>query len=631
MSLIMKSSINNQKKYAIPLITLIVIFKCFLEQINYQVEVGFSSESPYIPVHHASTKSVVVLITLLIIGALVLRVLSNLFRHRFPRNGSDVHGSARWATEREIRQAGLINKKNHGIYLGAWENPKTKRRYYLSYNGDKNILVFAPSRSGKNVGLVWPTLLSWPGSVVVHDIKGENFALTSGWRKTGLNNLVMKFDPTCGDGTSVRFNPLLEVRIGTDNEVRDAQNIAEILVNPNGTPEFHSSDFHWRQSAKSLLTAAILHVLLRCRDKSLNRVCRLLSNPPFELMSNTCHDPEGKRNWKNPLTGESSYSHPLIHSTCCAMLDKSEDERSGVISTAQTFLELYKDPLIAKNTTTSDFKIIDLMNHDKPVSLYLYVSPADLDRTRTLIRLILNQISTRLMENMKFADGRSVPGYKHRLLLMIDEFPALKRLPTLQTSLAFMAGYGIQSYLVSQDLSQIYNAYGKNESIVSNCSIRIAFAPNKVETADLISRMTGNATVEKTHNSYSGKRTDMLLHNESEGIQQISRPLKSPDEVMRLPEDTALIFIDNMHPIYGRKIKYYEDPVFAGRSRVPPPIKSDKIDSEEIETNFPDISKAERLERAQNNQNETMNTEVNDISIDFDNEIEEPSEEGMLL
>jgi type IV secretion system protein VirD4 len=139
------------------------------------------------------------------------------------------YGSARWATEKEIRTAGLLNPD--GVVLGQLGC------HYLRHDGPEHVLCFAPTRSGKGVGLVIPTLLTWPGSVIVHDIKGENCPLTAGWRERF--GRVLLFDPTNPDSSP--YNPLLEVRRG-DAEIRDVQNIADILVDPEGALERRN---HW--------------------------------------------------------------------------------------------------------------------------------------------------------------------------------------------------------------------------------------------------------------------------------------------------------------------------------------------------------------------------------------------------
>jgi type IV secretion system protein VirD4 len=141
---------------------------------------------------------------------------------------TDSHGSAKWASAKDLHRADLT--KSHGLFLARWRDPRRPRRQvYLRYDGPQHVLGFAPSRSGKGVGWVLPTLLTWPGSVLVHDIKGENWALSAGWRKQALGSVCLRFDPTCKDGSAARFNPLLEIRLGPD-EVRDAQNVADMLA-----------------------------------------------------------------------------------------------------------------------------------------------------------------------------------------------------------------------------------------------------------------------------------------------------------------------------------------------------------------------------------------------------------------
>jgi type IV secretion system protein VirD4 len=265
------------------------------------------------------------------------------------------------------------------------------------------------------------------------------------------------------------------------------------------------------------------------------------------------------------------------------MMNKSENERSGVLSTAMSFLTLYRDPIVASNTDKSDFAVADLMNAEQPVSLYLVVPPSDKDRLKPLIRLMINQIIRNLTESMEFKDGRSVAGYKHRLLLMIDEFPSLGRLDIFQEALAFIAGYGMKAYLITQDLSQLYAAYGKDESIMSNCHIRIAYAPNKIETAELLSKMSGTTTIIKRQESFSGGRTKLMLDQISTSIQEVQRPLLTPDEALRLPgpqkdgqgnimeAGDMLIFVAGKAPIYGKQILYFKDPLFLARAKFPAP------------------------------------------------------------
>jgi len=256
----------------------------------------------------------------------------------------------------DLKKAQLF--ASSGVVLGLYDGR------YLRHDGPEHVLVVAPTRSGKGVGLVLPTLLSWSQSAVIHDIKGENWALTAGWRARFSH--CLRFDPT--DPGSARFNPLLEVRKGA-REVRDVQNIADILVDPEGARDRRD---HWDKTAHTLLTGAILHVLYAEEEKTLFRVATLLADPArsflktLQIMLATNH--VGSAAAPKP--------HPVVASIARELLNKSENERSGVVSTALSFLGLYRDPVIAANTAHSDWRIADLVGAERPVSLYLVVPPS---------------------------------------------------------------------------------------------------------------------------------------------------------------------------------------------------------------------------------------------------------------
>jgi type IV secretion system protein VirD4 len=261
-----------------------------------------------------------------------------------------------------------------------------------------------------------------------------------------------------------------------------------------------------------------------------------------------------------------------------ALLNKSENERSSVLSSAVKFLNLYRDPVVARNTATSDFAVRDLMHHDRRVSLYLTIPPSDIYRTRPLLRLLLQQIVSRLTETMDFGEGRGDGPHRNPVLLMLDEFPTLGRMDVLQTALAYLPGYGIRAYLIVQDLTQLAHAYGRYEAIISNCHVRVAFAANKVETAKLISDMVGTMTVHKETRTYTGSRLNPVLMHVMASEQETSRPLLTPDEVMRLPDDAALVFVAGHPAIYSTKIRYYEDPEFRARAGIAAPPQSDRLE-----------------------------------------------------
>jgi type IV secretion system protein VirD4 len=458
------------------------------------------------------------------------------------------YGSARWAELRDVRNAGLL--ADSGVVLGVYN------RRYLRHGGPEHVLTVAPTRSGKGVGLVVPTLLTWTGSAIIHDVKGENWNLTAGWRAKFSHCLL--FDPT--DPHSTRFNPLLEVRKGA-TEVRDVQNIADILVDPDGSRERRD---HWEKTAHSLLVGAILHVLYAEDEKTLSRVARLLADPARSIrrtlliMLTTNH----------LGTDAQPQVHPVVASVARELLNKSENERSGVVSTAMSFLSLYRDPLIATATETSDWRIADLVGADRPVSLYLVVPPSDISRTRPLVRLILNQIARRLTESLPADTEPS----RQPLLLMLDEFPALGRLDFFESALAFMAGYRVRAFLVAQSLHQIDRCYGPHHSILDNCHVRVVFAPNDERTAKRFSDALGTATELRAQKNFSGRRLSAWLSHTSVSQQETARPLLTAGEILQLNSEEALVLVSGQPPIRAKKLRYYADRNFLLRRRPAPSL-----------------------------------------------------------
>jgi type IV secretion system protein VirD4 len=477
-------------------------------------------------------------------------VTGSLWRARQARNVT-TYGSARWASEREIRAAGLF--RDAGVFLGRFGE------HYLRHDGPEHVMAFAPTRSGKGVGLVVPTLLGWTGSAVVHDIKGENWQLTAGWRSRFSHCLL--FNPT--DVRSARYNPLLEVRRGPD-EVRDVQNIADILVDPEGALERRS---HWEKTSHALLVGTILHILYAEEEKTLARVATFLSDPqrPFaatlKRMMTTNH----------LGTAEAPLVHPVIASAARELLNKSENERSGVLSTAMSFLGLYRDPTVATVTSECDWHIADLVDGTAPISLYLVVPPSDISRTKPLVRLILNQIGRRLTEQLPGEEGNR----RHRLLMMLDEFPALGRLDFFETSLAFLAGYGVRAVLIAQSLNQIEKAYGEHNAILDNCHIRVAFATNDERTAKRLSDALGTATEQRAMRNYAGHRLAPWLAHVMVSRQETARALLTPGEVMQLPATDELVLVAGQSPIRARKLRYFEDDTFRVRVVAPPELGTD--------------------------------------------------------
>lgn len=539
-----------------------------------------------------------------VIAGFLLIIIAVLIADSKLKGNKYLHGSARWSNEQDIIDAGLIkvqktkfgkkiylkpDQKDPVVYVGAYRD-EHKKFHYLTHSGPEHILCFAPTRSGKGVGLVVPTMLSWGHSVVVNDIKGELWALTAGYRQKELNGKCIKLEFAAPD--SAHWNPLDEIRVGTEYEIGDVQNLAQMIVDPDGKG-LDGADGHWKKTAFALYTGLILFVIYKSKKVK------------QKLMKNeSITDDEKKYKKANLATIDyllansgkikelweemSKHDNETVRAAGKDMLDRPDDEAGSVLSTVKSHLSLYRDPIVANNVSDSDFSIRDLMNCKMPVSLYLISQPSDKGRIRPILRIFVCMCLRLLVNKMIFdKKGQSKKIYTYRLLMMLDEFPALGKMDIVEESLAFVAGYGIKCYLITQDLGQLYTAYGKDESVTSNCHIQNCFPAIKDDTCDYISRMTGDTTVVREVKSRNGSG---LKANYSYSIQETQRRLLTPGEVKSLPgavknaqgmiekAGKMLVFSAGHPPIFGEQPLYFKDPIFTARiENNPMPETSDTI------------------------------------------------------
>ncbi|SEP42803.1 type IV secretory system conjugative DNA transfer family protein [Nitrosovibrio sp. Nv6] len=508
-----------------------------------------------------------------------------------------LHGSARWAERKDIEAAGLLPRAslfarlrgqapqvNSGVYVGSWLD-KQGRQHYLRHEGPQHVLCYAPTRSGKGVGLIVPTLLSWPESAVITDLKGELWELTAGWRQRHAKNKVLRFEPASA-AHSAHWNALEEIRLGTDHEVGDIQNLATLIVDPDGK----GLESHWQKTAQALLVGVILHALYKAAGTgitpSLSDVDDMLADPDRDI----------QELWmemnQHPGAGP---NQRLISASARDMLDRHEEEAGSIVSSVKSYLSLYRDPVVRQNISDSHFRIKDLMHHDNPISLYIVTSPDDKTRLRPLVRVMINMIVRLLAGKMTFENGRPKAHYKHRLLAMLDEFPSMGKLDIMQESLAFLGGYGIMCYLVCQDINQLKSrdaGYGPDETITSNCHIQNAFPPNRIETAEHLSKLTGQTTILKEQTTRTGRGVLASGSQVSRTKQEIQRSLLTVDECLRMPgpvkvrrgdEDLIeeagdmIIYVAGFPAIYGKQPLYFKDPVFQARAEIPASGQSDRL------------------------------------------------------
>ena len=384
------------------------------------------------------------------------------------------HGSARWATAREVRQAGLYGKS--GVVLGRHAGR------VLCDGSETHVLLVAPTRSGKGVGVIIPTLLSWPASAIVLDPKdGENYDVTGPWRAQHAGNQIAYFTPCRTPHACI--NVLDTIRLGEPTEVWDTDCVAQSLVAPHKMVRETGATLHFRDLAAMVLKASILHVKYTVRLASLARVWYFLAQQHDDLkgclktLQTTAHHAAGV--------------HQAIATLTTALRNITGDrELSSVWTTAIRPLELYNDPLIARSTDSSTFALEDLQYGATPMTLYLVApSPRALTRLHPLYRVILDVAMARLMEH-------KVRSWQHRLLLCTDELPAHGYIHAIDQGAADMAGYGMKGLFVVQDIEQLEEVYGEKNNLWGNTEIKLFHAPTNDQTARRIAdRLMGEGTV----------------------------------------------------------------------------------------------------------------------------------------
>jgi type IV secretion system protein VirD4 len=458
---------------------------------------------------------------------------------RHHRGDPTTHGSARWATPREVRRAGLTGR--HGVVVG-----RLKGRI-LCDDSETHLLLCGPTRAGKGTGVIIPTLLTWGESAVILDPKdGETMAVTAPWRAQG--GRVAAFTPCRAPHACL--NVLDTIRLRTPQEFGDAQLIAQSLTAAEKQARESATSLHFRELAALLLTASILHVCYTAPCASLAAVWTLLTQQHRSLadclktMAGTAHSSHGV--------------HQAIATMTTAISNISGDrELSSVWTTAIRPLVLYSDPLVAASTDTSTLTLEDLQYGPAPLALYLIApSPMVLERLHPLYRVILDVAMMRLMEH-------PVRTWQHRLLVVGDELPWYGYTRAIDKGIAVMAGYGIKALLVTQDLPALEDVYGQQNALWGNTDLKIFYAPTNDLTAKRISEnLMGRGTIDHPVES----RQDGLLGRHSVSLQHVARPLLTTDEVMELDPRLAILRRSGVKPILATKVNYRVDPEFQQRS-----------------------------------------------------------------
>lgn len=466
-----------------------------------------------------------------------LVVAAILFSRRPP-----LHGAARWATAREERAAGL--RAREGIILG-----RAKHGGFLIADGPEHVMLYAPTRTGKGVGVVIPNLLAWPGSVVVLDIKRENFEATAGYRAE-CGQRVLMFDPLAPDGRTARFNPLGHVDRPDALAVLDElQRMAVMLF-----PGHDHADPFWSEAARTGFIGVGAYVAATPDlPFTLGEIFRQL----------TADDP--RRRFPKAIEARRREGRPLPAGCVSALNDfcaSSENTFSSIRQTITTRMGLWLNPRVDAATSASDFDLRDLRSGR--TSLYLGATPDNLIRVAPLYSLLFQQLVD--------LNSRSLPGPSDRpVLVLLDEFARLGPAPVLAHAFSWVAGYGLRLLPVIQSPAQLRAVYGADlaEDIFANCGVEVVFGPKDLKTAQDLSERIGAWTYAALSRSRPG---GLGAGRRSVTTSDQRRPLMLPQELLQMPASALIVLKAGLPAVRGRKIAYYREDVFRRRLRPAPRI-----------------------------------------------------------
>lgn len=458
-----------------------------------------------------------------------------------------LHGAARFATSREIALAGLLGVR--GILVGFKPGPFGLGGRYLAFDGQQHVMLAAPTRSGKGVGIVVPNLLNWPDSVVVLDIKQENWDLTSGFRARHGQTCYL-FNPGATDGRTHRYNPLAYIRPEHGLRIDDTQKIGSMLF-----PDEGDKDIIWTATPRTLFIGIVLY-LLETPEKptTLGQVLR-----------ESLADGDGASYFAKIIKDRASTDRPLS-AECILALNSyvtvaAEKTRAGIITAVRARLELWLNPILDAATSGNDFDLREL--RQRRMSVYLGVTPDNLERMRPVLNLFFQQLID--------LNTRELPAQNRKLrvpcLLLMDEFTAIGKINVLAKGVSFIAGYGLRLMPIIQSPSQLVEVYGKEgaKTLQVNHAMQIVFAPKAAETeeAKAISEWLGYQTVKGV--SVSKSRNPFSKQRPTESTSDQRRALMLPQEIIEIGNERELLITEGLRPVLANKIRYFRDRTFLAR------------------------------------------------------------------
>jgi type IV secretion system protein VirD4 len=464
-----------------------------------------------------------------------------------------LHGDARFANSREVRRSGLLGQEP-GILVGRW------RGQYLTHCGPHFVMLSAPTRSGKGVSIVIPNLLNWPDSVVVVDVKRENFEITAGYRRQ-CGQAVHLFAPFDEEGRSSRFNPLTYVRAQERFRVGDILGIATILY-PLEMKTAGSSDAFFNDQARNFFLGLALYLVESPElPRTIGEMLRQASGKRKAVKDHLTQVIAGRQAEKRPL------SDPCVDALMRFMAT-SENTLASILATFNAPLTIFADPVVDAATSGDDFLVTEV--RVRPLSIYVHVPPNRLAQGALLVNLFFSIL---IDQNTRELPSQN-PELRHTCLLLLDEFPALGRVVVLEKAVGFIAGYGLRVVTISQSDAMLRAIYGRDiaRNLAANHVARIVFAPQELEDARDYCEALGYCTVERESRSVSrgaGRGASTSVSRSEE-----RRALMLPQELREMDHGRQIVLLQSLRPILAEKIRFFEEPAFSSRLQRAPVVRT---------------------------------------------------------
>ncbi|MET1024842.1 MAG: type IV secretory system conjugative DNA transfer family protein [Pseudoxanthomonas sp.] len=453
-----------------------------------------------------------------------------------------LHGDARFATAGDLNKHSMLKPADNGIIVGKFGGKLVR------LPGQQFVILAAPTRSGKGVGIVIPNLLEYAESVVVLDIKQENFDLTSGWRKA-QGQEVFLFNPFAEDRRTHRWNPLTYVSADPAFRVSDLMSIAAMLY-PDGSDD----QKFWVSQARNAFMAFALF-LFENRDDEVNTGFPFTSGAPtlgriYRLSSG---DGTDLKTYLRSLAARKFLSDNA-RSAFSNMLSQADETFASIMGTLKEPLNAWINPVLDAATSEDDFLLTDLRK--KKMSIYIGIQPNKLAESRLIINLFFSQIINLNTRELP----KTNPELKYQCLLLMDEFTAIGKVDIIASAVSYMAGYNIRLLPIIQSMAQLDATYGKDVSrtIITNHALQIIYAPREQQDANDYSEMLGYTTFKK-RNVTRGRDVTRSISEER-------RALMLPQELKAMGFDQEVFLYEGIaHPVKCEKIKYYKERYFTAR------------------------------------------------------------------